>query len=165
MWSRDIRITSLKPYHYRGIRPTSSLHRLAAISQISVLFEREAPQSHTSLEIELLRTGALSSKTLASSAAVHVLSKRRCTLHPTVCQLKVLKAVCTLPCTMQPTLVTPADKCEGHLPFFLGTVLFVHLSSQHGKGTCSSLAVRMWLLDTVRIRKCHVLKNAKPTTE
>lgn len=142
MWSRDIRITSLKPYQYRGIRPTRSLHRLAAISQISVLFEREAPQSHTSLGIELLRTGALSSKTLASSAAVHVLSKRRCTLYPTVCQLKVLKAVCTLPCTMQPTLATPADKLEGHLPFFLGTVLLVHLSSQHGTGTCSSLAVR-----------------------
>ena len=142
MWSRDIRITSLKPHHYRSVRPTGSLHRLAAIFQISVLFEREAPQSQTSLVIELLRTGALSSKTLASSAAVHVLSKRRCTWHPTVCQLKVLKAVCTLPCTMQPTLVTPADKREGHLPFFLGIVLLVHLSSQHGKGTCSSLAVR-----------------------
>lgn len=142
MWSRDIRITSLEPYHYRGLRPTRSLHRLAAISQVSVLFESEAPQSHTSLGIELLRTRDLSSKTLTSSAGVHVISKRRCVLHPTVCQLKVMKAACTLPSTMQPTLVTPADKHEGHLPFFLGTVLLVHLSPRHGKGTCSSLAVR-----------------------
>lgn len=71
-----------------------------------------------------------------------MISKRRCTLHPTVCQLKVLKAVCTLPSTMQPTLVTPTNKHEGHLPFFLGTVLLVRLSPRHGKGTCSSLAVR-----------------------